>query len=237
MKQLYEKSQLGFALLWIGIYVVAFGAADGISTTIGVEKLVTAVLALALSVGLLAWLKGQKLLAQFGLVKSKASAKQFLYYLPLAVMASVNLWGGVTLRFGVPETVLYVLSMIGVGFLEELIFRGFLFKALCRENVKQAVLISGITFGIGHVINLLNGADVVPTLLQICYAAAAGILFALIFHRSGSLLPCILAHSAINALDAFRVEWGMVPDMITAVFLTAVSLGYALWIVKKTPTQ
>ena len=64
--------------------------------------------------------------------------------------------------------------MINIGFLEEIIFRGFLFKMLEKDNVKTAIIVSSITFGMGHIVNLLNGADLVPTLLQVCYALAIG---------------------------------------------------------------
>lgn len=47
-----------------------------------------------------------------------------LYYVPILVMLSANLWYGVSLNFSAVETVLYILTMLSVGFLEEVIFRG-----------------------------------------------------------------------------------------------------------------
>ena len=234
MKRLYEKNQLTFSLILIGVYVVTFSLADGISAMLGTEKLITGPFSAAMTIMLLIWLKRNGLTEQYGLGKVKMSYGRYLYFLPLLLLVSTNLWGGVTLRYSVPETVLYVISMIGVGILEELIFRGFLFKALCKDNVKRAVIISSLTFGIGHMVNLLNGAAFVPTLLQIVYAAAAGFLFTVIFLRSGSLKPCILAHCAINSLSAFAVPRGEMMDMLAAGFLTVVSLAYAVWILKKT---
>ena len=64
--------------------------------------------------------------------------------------------------------------MINVGFLEEIIFRGFLFKMMKKDNVKSAIIVSSITFGIGYIVNLLNGADFIPSLLQVFYAIAIG---------------------------------------------------------------
>ncbi|MBD5536303.1 MAG: CPBP family intramembrane metalloprotease [Lachnospiraceae bacterium] len=59
-----------------------------------------------------------------------------------------------------------------VGFIEEVIFRGFLFKALAENNVKSAVIISSVTFGLGHLVNLFNGSgmDLINNLCQICFA-------------------------------------------------------------------
>ena len=232
MKKLYSKSELWFSLVWIVIYVALFSVADGLSADLGIEKVVTAPLCILMTALLLLWIRKNGLTVTYGLRTAKISAKKYLYFLPLAVLASTNLWGGFALRFSPLETVLYVISMIGVGILEELIFRGFLFKALCADNIRSAIAISSITFGIGHIINLLNGADFFPTLLQICYAVAAGFLFTIIFHKSGSLLPCIITHCTINSLSAFGAERSAALDVVTAVSLTVFSLLYALWILR-----
>lgn len=232
MNKLYSKSELWFSLVWIVIYVALFSVADGLSADLGIEKVVTAPLCILMTALLLLWIRKNGLTVKYGLRTAKISAKKYLYFLPLAVLASTNLWGGFALRFSPLETVLYVISMIGVGILEELIFRGFLFKALCADNIRSAIAISSITFGIGHIINLLNGADFFPTLLQICYATAAGFLFTIIFHKSGSLLPCIITHCTINSLSAFGAERSAALDVVTAVTLTVFSLLYALWILR-----
>ena len=80
----------------------------------------------------------------------------------------------------IAETALFIVSMACVGVIEEVIFRGFLFKAMCKDNIKLAVFISSITFGMGHIVNLLNGEALIPTILQICYATAIGFLLSLI---------------------------------------------------------
>lgn len=93
--------------------------------------------------------------------------------------------------------------MLCVGFIEEVIFRGFLFKAIAKDNLKSAIIISSVTFGVGHLVNLFNrsGMDLVSNLCQICFAIAVGFLLVTIFYRGGSLLPCIITHSAINTLS------------------------------------
>lgn len=234
MKRLYDKNPLTFSLIWISVYVVTFSIADSLSAMLGTEKVITAPLCAVMTATLLCWLKRNGMLEQYGITAVKMPCKQYMYFLPLLLLVSTNLWGGVTLRYGALESVLYVISMVGVGVLEELIFRGFLFKALCKSSIKRAVIISSLTFGIGHIVNLLNGAEFLPTLLQILYASAAGFLFTVIFLRSGSLIPCIIAHSTINSLSAFGAERSPGMDMLAAVFLTVVSVGYALWILKKT---
>ena len=125
-----------------------------------------------------------------------------------------------------------MLSMVNIGFLEEIIFRGFLFKMMAKDNLKSAIIVSSITFGLGHIVNLLNGADLVPTLMQICYAVALGYLFVIIFYKSKSLVPCIVTHIVIDVLSVFNVE-NSLSVYIIPVFLIVVSVGYAVYINKR----
>ena len=232
METFRQKSPLGFALMWISIYVVSLSLADGFSESLGMAKVLTAPLCLGLSAGLFLWLKKEGLLRRFGLCPMEGTAREYLYFLPLGALVSVNLWWGVRLNMSAVETVLYVISMLCVGFLEEIIFRGFLFDAMKKDSIPWAVAVSGVTFGLGHIVNLLNGAQMLPTLLQILYAAAAGILFAVIFYKSGSLLPCILTHSAINSLSAFSNEQAMtsLDRVVSGGFLAAVAIAYCLYL-------
>jgi membrane protease YdiL (CAAX protease family) len=121
--------------------------------------------------------------------------------------------------------------MINVGFIEEIIFRGFLFKMMEKTNVKVAIIVNALTFGVGHIVNLLNGADFISTLLQICSAISIGYLFVTIFYKSKSLVPCIIAHGVFNSLPILSV--GGVSPYIETVFLVVVSLSYAFYINKR----
>ena len=241
MDRLYKKSKLWFALCWIGVYVIGTGGADRLSELVGMPKLVTVLFTGVLCGIILLWLRKHDLLGFFGICRPAASARAFLFYLPLAAIVSCNLWLGVRMNMPPVETVLYVLSMVGVGFLEEIIFRGFLFRAMEPDGLKSAVIVSSLTFGIGHIVNLFNGsgAELLPNLCQVCYAAAAGFLFVIIFYRSGSLLPCIATHIGVNCLSAFANETGRTPlgTVITALILTAISLGYAIILLKTLPKK
>lgn len=233
MKQLYEKNELTFAIVWIIGYVVLFSVADDVSQSLGVEKIITAPVGVLSALVLFLWIKKQNLSETYGLCLFKGNWKDYLYFTPLLLIMTTNLWNGVAMNAAPGETVLHILSMVCVGFLEEVIFRGLLFKAIYKSNPKQAILISSITFGIGHVVNLLNGADLLPTILQICYASAIGFLFTIIFYKGKSLVPCIITHGIVNSLSVFSVEGTRMWNIVTSAALCAISLGYALWIVKR----
>lgn len=233
MKKLYEKNELTFALFWIIAYVVLFSAADNFSASLGLEKSITAPVGLLFALFLFVWIRKNGLMGKYGLCPFQGNWKTYLYFIPLLLLMTSNLWNGAAMSASAAEVALHILSMLCVGFLEEVIFRGLLFKALCKSNVKQAVIISSLTFGLGHIVNLLNGADVLPTLLQICYAIALGFLFVIIFCNGKSLLPCIIAHGVINSLSIFSVQGSQTNALVTAVALCVVPIGYALWIIKR----
>ncbi|MBO5037671.1 MAG: CPBP family intramembrane metalloprotease [Clostridia bacterium] len=237
MHKLYEKSEMLFFAAWLIIYIVGSSLFDGLSSSVGIEKLFTAVFHIILSVVALLWMKKYGLLKKYGISSPNASASKFLFYIPLAVLVSCNLWFGVTLNYSVTETVLYIVSMFGVGFLEEFIFRGLLFKAMEKNGLRSAVIVSSITFGIGHIINLFNGsgADLVSNLCQIFSAVAFGFLFVIIFFRSKSLLPCIFAHITINSLNAFAREITPQTNIIVSVIITAIAIAYTLILLKTLP--
>lgn len=154
MEKLYQKSGLAFALACIGIYCVLQSLANPLNQVIGVPYSASAVLCAVQAVFLLGFIKRNGLLQQYGLCKSAVPARRFLYYLPLAVLMTRNFWNGAAFNATLTETVCYIICMLCVGFVEEAIFRGLLFRAMAEDNRNTAVVISSLTFGLGHLLNL-----------------------------------------------------------------------------------
>ena len=99
MREIYEKSELRFALIWIGIYVVLMSVADGVSETIGTAKIVTAPVCAGLVLAMYLWICGNGLKEKYGLCPFQGSAKQYLFFIPLVLLASTNLWWGVRMNY------------------------------------------------------------------------------------------------------------------------------------------
>lgn len=236
---LHQKSALGFALLWIGVYCVTNSLALPLSDWIGVDSSAPLAVNLLLSGLLLWWLRRAGLFPHYGLCGIRTSPARFLWFVPLLVFVSSNLWLGCGIHRPAADIVCYILNMFCVGFLEELIFRGFLFKALAKENVKMAIAVSGVTFGLGHILNLFNGSGMglLANVCQIVGAVACGILFVILFHRGGSLIPCIVAHALFNALSVF-VDDAAVTDekqLWFTVVTTLLAVAYTLILCKTLP--
>lgn len=237
MKKLYEKSRLAFTIVWIVSYCVLMSIGDSLSENVGISKSITLPIALIMSVTLLIFIKRNGLSNEYGLCKSKVPAGKMLFYLPLVILMSANLVYGFKLNLSFAETALYILTMLCVGFLEEVIFRGLLFRSMAENGIKSAIIVSGITFGMGHIINLFNGsgAELLPNILQIIYATAAGFMLVMIFHKTGSLIPCIVFHGIFNALSVFADESALSlnQQIISCVFLVVVSGSYGAYIALK----
>ena len=228
MKKIFEKHETLCCILLIVLYVVINSYC---MQNFGLEDYRSTIINTVFSVAVLALIISLKRVAYYGLVKV-TDAKKYLYFIPLLLIVSVNLWNGINVNHAPGKIIFYMLSMVNIGFLEEIIFRGFLFKMMAKNNLKSAIIVSSITFGLGHIVNLLNGADLVPTLMQICYAVALGYLFVIIFYKSKSLVPCIAAHIVIDVLSVFNVE-NSLSLYIIPVFLIVVSVGYAIYINKR----
>ena len=227
MKKIFEKHETLFCILLIVVYILINSYCI---QNFGIEDYRSAIINTLFSIALIILMIILKRTSYYGLTKV-TNLKGYLYFIPLIFIVSVNLWNGININNSTEEIIFHILTMINVGFIEEIIFRGFLFKMMAKDNVKNAIMVSAITFGIGHIINLLNGADLIPTLMQICYAISIGYLFVIIFYKSKSLVPCIITHCLVNSLSIFNIE-NAISLYIAAAFLVIVPLVYAIYIVK-----
>ena len=239
MKKLYEKNELNFAIVWIVVYCVLQSLANPLNKIIGIEYAASAGFCILQIIVLFAFIRKNNLQKRYGLCKSPVPASRFLYYVPLLILASGNLWNGVAFNYTPVETVCRIVCMLCVGFLEEVIFRGFLFAAIAKDNIRSAIVISSVTFGIGHIINLFNGSDMdlVSNLCQIVFAVAVGFLLVTIFYRGGSLLPCIIVHSAINTLGTFANDADLTVEMnlLHLAVLIVITVAYTLILTRVLP--
>ncbi len=239
MKRFYEKSELTFAIFWIVIYCVLQSLANPLNEKIGIECSASAIFCISQAAVLFAFIQRNGLMKRYGLCKSSIPARHFLYYVPLMILATANLWNGVAVNDSWMGTVCRVVMMLCVGFVEEVIFRGFLFKAMAKDNVKSAMIVSSVTFGIGHLINLFNGSgmDLVNNLCQISFAVAVGFLLVTLFYRGGSLLPCMITHSAINTLNTFANETGFTTEkqIVHCIILIVITVVYTFILTKTLP--
>ncbi|MFX1501248.1 MAG: type II CAAX prenyl endopeptidase Rce1 family protein [Promethearchaeota archaeon] len=91
--------------------------------------------------------------------------------------------------------------MLIPGIWEEIAFRGVILNLQLKiYSVTASIILNGVLFGLFHLINLISGANLFLTLMQVIYASFIGFTFAYIYTKTKSLLPCILAHYLLDAV-------------------------------------
>ncbi len=226
MIKLYRKSELYFALACIGVYVLVFGNLR----SLGDDSLYNMLGLLAISVLLFVFVRKNALTEKYGLAGWAKNSRQMIWFIPLWILATGNLWGGIHPKYTGFGLLFAIVAFALVGFVEELIFRGFLFKAMLRDGkASTAVIVSSVTFGMGHIVNLLSGHGGAATMLQIVFAVMLGFIFTMVYYKSGSLLPGILAHSLIDVFSVFSGRSGLV-DWIFMGLVLVVAVVYGLYL-------
>ena len=228
MEKIFNKYELIFCMLLIILYILlnlfciqVYGLIDYRSVIINSLFSIFLVILIILL----------KRVSYYGINKI-TNIRKYLYFFPLILILSVNFWNGFNINNSIGEFICYILTMINIGFIEEIIFRGFLFKMMEKDNLKVAIFVNAFTFGIGHIINLVNGSELIPTLFQVCYAFSIGYLFVIIFYKSKSLIPCIITHCLMNSFSIFNVDNSKI-IYISSIFLIIVPLVYANYLNKK----
>lgn len=228
MRKLYEKKEILFAVLWIVAYCVILGTIRG---NFGDESIHMLIALLVFSAGIIAFVKLNHLEEKYGLAGWPKNMKRYLFFIPMWILATGNIWDGFSPSYKGTSLVMAVISMILVGFVEEMIFRGFLFRAMLGENKTiVAIVVSAVTFGIGHIINLFTGQASFETVMQIIFAISWGFILTMVCYKSGSIIPCIIAHSAIDALsklgaDNEIVDWIYIGATIVVAIFYSIYLG------------
>ena len=128
-----------------------------------------------------------------------------------------------------------LLSHQSTGFYEEFQFRAVLVLGLLFAYVKsdapspviRAIIVSSVCFGGVHLINVLMGNGLVPTLLQVVSATFAGIAFGLLVVITRNIWLASVIHGIFNSLDLGDVYTFIPGDfviLVVAILITAISL-------------
>ena len=232
MEKQMEKNAVRHAVIWIVVYVLLVNVGAMISEKIGVFDLVTSEFLILFSVLLLGYLKRNHWYEKFGLRKiTKEDTQKTLRYFPLVVLALLQFTGGIQSSMSLFNILISCLMMIGVGFVEELIFRGFLLDAIWKKSgMRRAIIISGIAFGLGHIVNLFRGYAYLEQATQIVVAGGIGIVLALLVVTTKNIVPGILFHIVFNISGSITNEASGNQKLYTLIVILVICLGYSLYL-------
>ena len=198
------KRELVFSAILISVYFALVNSAIKLSSVINIPNSINALTGIVFLAGVIFYLKKKKLLSYYGINNLKElECKNLLYCIPMIIVALSNLRYGIHFNYSWLQIVLISLEALGVGFAEEILFRGFLMKAVMNKSPTAAIITSSTVFGIIHIFNLIYGADIIATLAQVVYATALGLMFAMFFYKTNNIVPCIICHCIINMTNSF----------------------------------
>ncbi|MFW9920565.1 MAG: lysostaphin resistance A-like protein [Candidatus Thorarchaeota archaeon] len=101
------------------------------------------------------------------------------------------------------------------GLFEEVAYRGVILVLLLRKySEKTSIIISGIMFGVSHLINILVYGISWNTLTQVLTGILIGVFFAYIVLKSGTLLITIMIHYMYNSLSILFVVFDESDPMV-----------------------
>ncbi len=227
MRKFYEKKEVLFAVLWIVAYCVVMAPIKG---QFGYGSAWWLLAMIVFTAGITAFVRSNHLEVKYGLNGFPKNMKKYLFFIPMFVLATGNLWDGFSLSYKGAELILATLSMILVGFVEEMIFRGFLFKAMLGNGkAAPAIIVSAVTFGIGHIVNLFAGQASFETVMQIIFAISWGFILTMVFYKSGSLIPCIIAHALTDVFSLYGAD-NELADWIYIGVTIVTAIGYCIYL-------
>ena len=203
------------ALVTLGLGTTLRGGATKLTWGIALGQCVSYVPIVGVVVGLLPRL-GERSLADFGLRLPTPRT------LGIALVGTVAMYGATAVAAGIQYLITHsephetavalftstkdpgllaffaAIATLAAPFVEEFVFRGFLFNALLRyAPLWAAATISGIVFGVSH----FSPTALVPL-------ACSGIVLAYVYYASGSLTAAMLTHALFNALNLAALATG-----------------------------
>lgn len=229
----FKRDLLG-SLAWIALYLALVALANVASDALGAPDSMNALLEVLFPVAVTLHLRRRGLLRRYGLVSLRGlDYRGLLYLAPMVFISLVNLGFGIHVNYPWQQTALIVIAMLGVGFSEEILFRGFLMQALMAKGAEVAIVVPSLAFGLIHYVNLLGGADVVTTTLQALYAVSFALMCSMFVYRTGNIIPCMLCHGITDVTGIFMP--GAMPfeyQCLGCVAMIVPSLFYAWYLYK-----
>ncbi|CDZ75622.1 putative membrane protein [Peptoniphilus sp. ING2-D1G] len=162
---------------------------------------------------------------------STPQPSNYNYLIPLAIVEGAVLLFGLKPGINLDDILKYFIFAFAVGFTEELYFRGMIFNILKDKSINKAVVVTSLLFSIGHIFNLMSGAPLIDTILQIILALAFSLTTIMILLDSSSLMIPIIFHGTHNFLSRITIELSVSLNFIAGALqvLIYIAIGIYLW--------
>lgn len=204
MIKLYKSKDVLHSIVWLTLYLVVNTITGNLATNLNANyEVVSCVPIFILAAVCFVYLYKTGISKDIGLLcASTENAGHMLFYIPLFVLPAYSLIYGINTALTPFDFLAAFLMYTGVGFMEEIIFRGLMFRALTKKWNRIVVVVFGsLTFDMGHIVSVIAvGMSNSDALLQIINASIVGFMFMTVMLASENLTACIIAHIAYNFL-------------------------------------
>ncbi len=179
--------------------------------------------------------------------------RQLLFALPCFAVVINNLpiialaTGTAQVTAPAGHIVWFIFECIFIGIFEETVFRGIIYLMLLEKRrgttgqIFWTTVWSSAIFGGIHLINLLAGAGIGPTLLQVGYSFLIGGMCSVVLLRTRNIWLCALLHAIYDVCGLLlptlgEGSWWDTPTIIiTAVLAVAVAIYVVVALFRVTP--
>ena len=212
------------------IWIVIYGIIYSFSESFGENHILTVFAIMLYIVVLYIFLKKRKRLSAYGLCVPKFWRKKDIGWLmPLLTFLFANMYlqGNQTMLQN--SWIMFILMLFTVC-LEELLFRGYLLVYLLEkcgiENQWIGMIVSSFLFGMFHIVNLFQGADILYTMIQMLCACGIGLCLCVLVLQYKSIFPGAIIHYLIN-ITSFDMGKSNCKVLLCFLILSVLYIFYA----------
>ena len=138
----------------------------------------------------------------------------------------------------------FALVCLGVGFFEEMAFRGCAFMLILKSRTQSkgkiflSIFLSSVVFGLIHFVNVFFGASPAAVLLQIGYSALIGALCSMVLLLTRNIWLCVILHASYNFCGGLverygsGTQWTVAEMVFTAVVAVIVAIYFIAVFIK-----
>jgi len=177
-----------------------------------------------------------------------ASWRILVPYLPLLLLVLLSKVTDVS-RYGIRVTDIWLILLglvvyLAGGFMEEAVFRGLVLRSLLPGGLVRAGVLSSLIFAAAHFFNLLNGALLTDTILQVIVAFLMGLAFAAPLAITRNIWPAVFIHALTNFVGYLTVGGFLntaatsqnptINEVIGEILFPLLLAIYSFWLLRRT---
>ena len=188
-----------------------------------------------------------------GIKNAKLSVLSALFVATPAMLIAINNFPWMAILAEKPKVDLInkdaltaIILCLLVAIFEETMFRAFVAKQILknvggRGDYFKKIILSGLIFGLYHLLNIIFGASVGYTLLQVTYTTLIGSMLCVVYDKSQRLWLCVLIHFIYNVggdsvrLLGIKNQW-VLPEIVLTAIVSVLVFAFYLAVLLKSKT-